>query len=752
MGKHNNRPRHNRKRNNETSNDNGNEDVSVRADPIYGSGGDKGSTRAEMATTDLSSLLGPEQIVPIVAKLGSTNADERSWAAAGVSNLLLDAVSRDQLVRAGVSRALLAALTNLGTKINKDNNNTSTNATDHDEHAVRVDLAGALANLAAFGGPEVRADLVRRGAVDALVTCLLTHENSSDINSTISVSSFKFPFMRQVVASLWSLAEDSQDALTAISSNNLFVSVLFTPLQPLFSTVNGNSLELVTVCLQCLNTLSESNKLLDNFVTSNSSSIFPLLSRIVSDPSSALPDPFRAANVSIHSVNLARVLAASILTNLAHLAPSLSISFFKLASAASSIVDFDLTSVSSAILNAATTGVVDGTTLTTAAERTYEEAVTALSSIQLALELLANSYSEDYVHYEGDDEYDDFPNANNTAKGDDIMDAGDDDDNDDEDNAFDEMMQDEDLAANIAAESGTTADTDTDTKSHTTNGNSNTENFDRVQTAEKLNIVAIILRIVSAASPDMSLITAENPIYGYISLLTTVKLRAFGCLQNIFSCLSESGKGKWYSSKNSQNVNAIWATLFEAANASTASVVVSNTAEMIESAVGAIWALALGVDASKLGSKIVLTPTNSQVQNLISSATLPTPTAALCVKCISTLGILAKHPATTIPLNQKIGLFLLQTASSSSTKLESVSEALNAIYDVYGDTDYEYDAPVFVGGGFLVVLKEFLPKFRARVKACDKRKFRVVRERADEALLNLSAFISYKEHELKGKK
>ena len=90
--------------------------------------------------------------------------------------------------------------------------------------------------------------------------------------------------------------------------------------------------------------------------------------------------------------------------------------------------------------------------------------------------------------------------------------------------------------------------------------------------------------------------------------------------------------------------------------------------------------------------------------------------------------------------------------SSESSTIEIVSESLNAVFDIYADGEFEYDEPVFVNMGYNALLKGAFAGLRERVKKLDKRKHKIVRERADEALMNLKAFIQYKENELKLKK
>jgi len=83
--------------------------------------------------------------------------------------------------------------------------------------------------------------------------------------------------------------------------------------------------------------------------------------------------------------------------------------------------------------------------------------------------------------------------------------------------------------------------------------------------------------------------------------------------------------------------------------------------------------------------------------------------------------------------------------------MEIVCEALNAIYDAYGDKSYDYDGPVFVNGNYLTKLKQSYPIVQRSTKSIDRRKKRELRDRADEALYNLRAFIQYKLKESRSK-
>lgn len=121
------------------------------------------------------------------------------------------------------------------------------------------------------------------------------------------------------------------------------------------------------------------------------------------------------------------------------------------------------------------------------------------------------------------------------------------------------------------------------------------------------------------------------------------------------------------------------------------------------------------------------------------------PFQALGVKCIGVLGQLAQDPAPA-EVNREIGVFLVTTLSGlPETPPADAVEALNQIMDIYGDENHPCDKAVFWKNGFLKHLEDTLPKAKTMVKGIDKRgSTSELRERADEAVLNLGRFIAYK--------
>ncbi|KAK1996719.1 hypothetical protein LX36DRAFT_750238 [Colletotrichum falcatum] len=120
------------------------------------------------------------------------------------------------------------------------------------------------------------------------------------------------------------------------------------------------------------------------------------------------------------------------------------------------------------------------------------------------------------------------------------------------------------------------------------------------------------------------------------------------------------------------------------------------------------------------------------------------PFQGLGVKCIGVLGQLARDPAP-VALNREIGVFLTTVVNAlPETPAADAVEALNQLFDIYGDEDLAYDKEVFWKDNFLPHLEAAQSKVKALVKTIDKRTQPELRTRTDEVVLNLGRFIQYK--------
>ncbi|KAI8619984.1 hypothetical protein BC830DRAFT_1164930 [Chytriomyces sp. MP71] len=738
MGKHSNRPPRKQYR------------AAARANPIYSTTsaehvgevtvGEEAETGEMVATSNLNALL-KDQIVPIVKKLQSENADDRSWAAAAVSSLVVEEDSRVQLLKGGVIPVLVHLIS----------------ASDVD--STLVDLVGACANLATFGGNDVCDEMERRGIVDASQNVVQKCLNSIHKCISGSMSDADNAFLaafEQCVSLLVSLVDFSDKAFA--STTRLMGGILVDALVSLLASTEKKFKaphSLLTLSAQLLNNLSEENKELFPYFPKHH---LNSLSNIASGAIVATPlaqDPQRAAYI--------RILSSSILANtqplpINHLVMVIVDTFqtINIPSLTSQISEICVKGVfantSSSYRQRGTGNAAKGKAiaqaaqeqseqLTTGAERILDTANSAFAALQLSLEVLVNAYSEDYEEGAlGDDEWGDNGDDAMEDGGNQEMEADEGEEDGDDTGAYDEMMQDADLAATMASESGTSSSQDP--------SNPSSESATRVSLVSSYNLLERLLHLSHEAASATSTLAPHikspaHPFYPLETFLNAVKQRAFNALTNILSTLSGT---PFYSPSNATTVHKTWVTIFDAAHTAAGSPG-PETLAIVESAVGALWALARGVDAHKPRGTLTLDPTDAHIHTLISTANLPGAPAPLRIKCIHTLSLLARDPASPLRVNAAIGPFLLRTATDEAGDVETAAEALLELYDVYADAGYHYDAEVYVHGGFTQALREAAAGFKKRVKGLDKRRNRGARERADEALLNLGPFVRYKEDE-----
>lgn len=121
------------------------------------------------------------------------------------------------------------------------------------------------------------------------------------------------------------------------------------------------------------------------------------------------------------------------------------------------------------------------------------------------------------------------------------------------------------------------------------------------------------------------------------------------------------------------------------------------------------------------------------------------PFNSLPVKCIGVLGQMALDPAPA-ELNREISQYLLTLINAGDRRAApaEVIEALNQLFDIYGDEKAACDKEVFWHDKLLAAFEAAVPKTKAMAKGIDKRSSSELRTRADEAVLNLTRFIQYK--------
>ncbi|CAG8722294.1 13669_t:CDS:2, partial [Acaulospora morrowiae] len=163
--------------------------------------------------------------------------------------------------------------------------------------------------------------------------------------------------------------------------------------------------------------------------------------------------------------------------------------------------------------------------------------------------------------------------------------------------------------------------------------------------------------------------------------------------------------------------------------------------EILETLIGCLWTLSRGLDGD-------VPLAANQIQELIDYYKLNV-SESMCVKIIGTLGVIARRQ-NAIEDNRRIGSFLFEIIQNQlqahPASLDCTVEALNAIYDIYADKDFDYDKPVFVQGSFLQLLESMVDAVYSM--SIDQGMTHDLRNRVDEAYENLVEFIKYKKGEL----
>ncbi|ETS82968.1 hypothetical protein PFICI_04844 [Pestalotiopsis fici W106-1] len=261
--------------------------------------------------------------------------------------------------------------------------------------------------------------------------------------------------------------------------------------------------------------------------------------------------------------------------------------------------------------------------------------------------------------------------------------------------------------------------------------------------AAGLDDLPTLKQLIQKAIPQI--VKVSNSSIGDQEAALLVRTHAFNALNNIawtVSCLDFSGD-------NNTPVLAAWTPAAQLIwRESIARVLSSDTSDVSLATVvtSLAWAIARALhDKTPLSGD----EPNKFMSLYHASLNLPgdaeDPFQGLGVKCIGVLGQLAMDPAP-IQLNREVGVFLITVTSKlPETPAADAVEALNQIFDIYGDENLACDKEVFWKDNFLKYLEEIMPKVRTMAKKVDKRSSTELRVRADEASMNLFRFIQYKQ-------
>ncbi|KAJ3096193.1 hypothetical protein HDU97_006153 [Phlyctochytrium planicorne] len=647
----------------------------ARYDPLNATNGDAPMAEDANGTTSGSG----SQIFPIVQKLASAKPEDRSWSASAISNLVLEDSIRSELLGSQVVVALMNAI------------KSETNL------AVTMELIGALRNLVSFSSEEVALECISNGVLDALQPYIQhAREVISELASGQKPSSEeeaekrqqKLIISEQIFVVLWTLAEASFDTVTAISTND-FVGLVMNFLQASEFVPASTLLS----AAQLLNVLSDGNNQLGSAFQADENATNFL--KVVSE--GGLPN-FSGWE---ETRSMARILLAGTLFNVFGADPQYLPSILK---AIMFVLDFNFDEM----LAQAETVLSTVTDLTESkrADDLVENTSTHVGTVQFALELLTNIFSEETVEETGGwDE--------SAEEGDDDM----------------EMTEEEYLSS---MRDGEMEDLDSPSIEVLKQG---------LSTLEESNSLSRILKIASISIQPLRPLPTASKIINSISI---VRVRAFSSLSNIFGIASRTA----FFELNVVGIGNVWNEIFAISQVALTEAPENSEEgskeEITEAILSTLWSLARGADAVRNGGIGTLPITSIQVTSLIAFASpnlSPTPR----IMCVGLLGILGKAQGH-IDGNRAIGDFFMSLLETEDS-VEVLSEVLNGIFDIYADKAFDYDQPVFASQNYLSRLKAVFERIRSKARAVEKRKNKAVRERADEAVMNLRAFIKYKESE-----
>lgn len=189
------------------------------------------------------------------------------------------------------------------------------------------------------------------------------------------------------------------------------------------------------------------------------------------------------------------------------------------------------------------------------------------------------------------------------------------------------------------------------------------------------------------------------------------------------------------------NATELWSNLFEYLKQET-------PLEVSTGAMGSLWAVASAfkgnVEITTQQIAFISEQCSNVKQQLNDQKELATDYLVRATGLIGTVGMYQGR----LEITKASSDFVLSiTSNATELPIEVVVHALNILFDLFGDKDYDYDEPVFVQGNLIQTLNDALPKVRQAVKRVDKKRSPELRAQADEAAMNFGRFIDYKRKE-----
>ncbi|KAG0748612.1 hypothetical protein G6F23_001752 [Rhizopus arrhizus] len=630
-----------------------------RINPLQRKRVEAGIKQAASNVTTLSA----DQVAPVIQKLACDDATERAWAAACVSNLVISNVStRKVLLSKGVVPLLIEKL-------------------GDSQQEVRDESLGALRNLASVDH-SVAKEYYSRNIMQPL--SILLPQITETIDNIIKGTPIQddqdadrrrsiWDVTENFIYIVWSICEASDKYIVAINRMNII-----TFLTSFLISSAHCPIRVVIAAGQCLNTLTDNNK--DIFIEfQNHPEYVQNLLSIVND----------------HSNNLVQVLACAILINIREVV-NISNSWAEdvdtsgelhkvLIPVLTNALNYDIQEAANKATAAIQSGKVrnenDTTNVITPKpkqpltdEELYiQDVENKLSIVQLALELLADICVQDGSEEDGYEDMDETMN------------------DDEEGQEREEDLQDNDKIEEFIG--------------------------DNTMTADEIRSNPILRAYVQEVFPQLIRLSTATPIsYQHSSLVPQITpafilthQRALECLNNFLLAMNEVPSKYWFKEYKSDAVQ-LWRWLFHLANDISINKPEHDWLNLLEIIIGCLWALGRG-----LGQDIPLEP--SDVGALCGTYEQMPQDSSMRVKIVGCLGPIAMRQGD-IETNKNTGIFimnLIQTITKQRKEASVLIEALNFMYDVYSDCEFDYDLPVFVQGGFLDGLKQVLSSVRAMV-------------------------------------
>ncbi|RHZ51285.1 hypothetical protein Glove_481g103 [Diversispora epigaea] len=652
--------------------------------------------------------------LPVIEQLSSPKATERAWAASSASNLVMgDSKTRHLLLSNNLISILIERLTDSVYEVVNEALGTLRNLTIVDNVEVCVEMYDKniltpLMMLASKGGMIVD-NILREIPPES--------DPIEDARKTI------WNFIENIICIIWSLSETSQKILRGINNTN-FVPFLMSCL------INSEKIPISTVLIaaQCLHTMTDDNPDIYLHFKQNPQYMQVLLNGIKVikiEENSPLP---------VDDLLLIRVLYCGILSNFSSIyIPSKPESDpitelnLQLIPVLVSCLTLDINklaedAIALFIKNEENNIGIDHPKDTSIVEEKLNGLNSQLTTLQLALEILAgiglvNSSIDE------DDWQDDLCEGINDIEC---------------STNFLSMEDDDILMMDV---------------------NNNHEISTQNMSILKLLTTDLLPHLFRLANPihlsfpeqfDSSKSIVASTI---TSSLVTVHLRSVECLNNYLLTMAETIEGKLLFTEHASDAKQMWIWLFELFSKFVGNGIKVEAAKdfkqeqemrgkILETLVGCLWTLSRGLDSN------VPLETN-QIQILIDCFN-SSVSESMNVKIIGTLGVIARRQ-NAIDDNKMVGTFLLTVIKNQAVQLSSpecMIEALNAIYDIYSDKNFDYDEPVFVRGGYLQLLERVIEVVHNMTKTISKNTSRDLRLRADETYENLISFIEYKKKEI----